>query len=370
MQTMPSFFDKILDEQVAVFLSQSGLSFQKETYKVVNYIVQMSKRHGWVQVKSLAQACFFGRATKRSTKLLGKRAYAFRLLRRKLPSRDIDDMGRQVVDEIVEALVKLSPGDRPSLDDDREPCVLFLLDANEVFGLLLELGEENTISRLESWVGNASLRQLERLEGIIDKVVVGKRPLTTTYSAAAGRFVVSVRERVKTIQLNDLLARYQKLTEATQNGPPSFSWSMPSAVTSCPALTAFLQSDRQGPEVIVFDGSSKDFDSLVRSTYYSRDQFRKGYCAKIEATESSGSKAAMCVTKTRVYFKALEEKYKTEKAKLEKRLKRLKDWVALSTKVVVLFITTPSRPRKRSVLQKTVRNLLKLLPIPKKPRTG
>lgn len=203
-------------------------------------------------------------------------------------------------------------------------------NAEELFRRLLEFGGSNDIKRVQQWAMTAQLGQLSKLESTLNRVLSGtSNTPTSPDAAAASAFVQAVKGRIKTLKLCDLYARHQKLLSATQGRQPVFSWSMPQANTSSPALTAFLRSPRSGPETIIVGGGIGNARFLAGggSRYgYSRyssnsnrsDPLQQGYSATIEATRATGRSAAIRVTKTRALHEARMKKYTNDLAELTK----------------------------------------------------
>lgn len=177
----------------------------------------------------------------------------------------------------------------------------------------------------------AQLTQLTKLEDILTRIT-SSSSVAPTYrdAAAANAMVQAVKSRVKSLKLSELFTQHQKLLASTQRGAPVFSWAMPQASTSNPALTAFLRSPRTGPETIVVGGginNARALSGTSRHSYSYRyssssnrssDPLKQGYSATIEATNANGRNASIRVTKTRALHDARLKKHREDLAALTK----------------------------------------------------
>lgn len=201
---------------------------------------------------------------------------------------------------------------------------------DELFRRLFESGVRDDIQKVESWAMKGQLGQLSKLEKILDRVTnASLGPLTYRDAIASNGFIQAIHSRIQKFETQHLHSRYQKLLAATRGGAPVFSWSMPLATASNPALTTFLRSPRTGPKLIIVGGGINNARSLAGTARYSyrgylssgnRDsyQFERGYSATIEATQATGQNASIRVTKTRAFHEARMKKYREDLSELSR----------------------------------------------------
>jgi hypothetical protein len=282
-------------------------------------LIEMIHRHGWDEMKPVAQLCFSRLrklSHKRPENQRGQRKRPENLVSRltalnKLSSiHDLVGLRREVVEDFVTEIEELR-------SDASGMSVLSVENVEILVRGLFEHMTDSYCERIESWVARASLEELSKLDTAFKRVA--KEGLPRLFNASlVERCTMTIRNRWRDLHLEKLRGLEKALISATQCGEPKFTWYMLAAKTPNQALTGFLRNSRCGPEIIVVGGNVTNARSLATLNSKEKDHIKRGYSAQIFAMSAHGENAAIRVTKTKAYHQALVQRYREAKRALDK----------------------------------------------------
>ena len=190
-------------------------------------------------------------------------------------------------------------------------------EASEIQRMLEKLvmhGTAEMFGDVKTWASTASSSRLRVLDSAFQKLSSTSHNVSN--ADVIEECITYVRTRARQQKVTKLKNQERQLISLTEDGPPVFSWRIPSANTGNDSLDAFLQSSRPGPLTICVGGGIGHARSVARNGSIMSQDYADEIGVYLFESQERGNRASVMVFKTKRLHDTQLARYESNVEKL------------------------------------------------------